>query len=120
VNLMLPVMFARGRTRFVNICAPALILVHVAATALGAALFGLYGAVGAMFVAPACFAAVMISAEAGARLRALCSELSSDGSRFVGLAIGSFGAASLITLLAPDGFVRAALCGLIGSAAYLL
>jgi hypothetical protein len=120
VNLMLPVMFARGRTRLVNICAPLLIAVHLAATALGAALFGFYGAVGAMFVAPACFAAVMLTAEAGERRRAICAELTRDGSRFVGLAIGSFGAAILLTLVTPDGFIRAALCGLIGSVAYLI
>jgi hypothetical protein len=120
VNLLLPVMFARGRTRLVNVCAPLLVLGHLAATAVGAALFGLYGAVGAMFVAPACFAATMLTAEALGRLRPLSGELARDGSRFVLLAAASFGGAALITLVVPHGFARAALCGLIGGGAYLV
>ena len=52
VNLLLPVAFAQGRSRGVNMLAPVLVIAQVVFTAVGAALFGLYGAVGAMCLAP--------------------------------------------------------------------
>jgi peptidoglycan biosynthesis protein MviN/MurJ (putative lipid II flippase) len=119
VNLMLPVMFARGRTRLVNFCAPALVAAHLALTALGAALFGLNGVVGAMFIAPLGFALFMFGAEARGRLRELADELGRDGGLFLALAAASFGGAALITLAVPSGAARSLLCGLLGGVAYL-
>ena len=52
VNLLLPALFALGRVKLVNALAPALVALHVAVTALGGALFGVNGVVGAFFVAP--------------------------------------------------------------------
>ena len=65
VNFLLPMLFAVGRARLLSILAVPLVLLHIAATAIGSALFGVDGAVGAFFVAPACFAGVLLYAGAG-------------------------------------------------------
>jgi hypothetical protein len=119
VNLMLPVMFARGRSRVVNACAPALVAAHLGLTALGAALFGLNGVVGAMFLAPLGFALFMLFVEGRGRLGELTAQLSRDGAQFVALAGISFGGAALLALAAPSGAGRSLLCGLLGGLAYM-
>ena len=85
VNFLLPVLLALGRARLLGALALPLVLIHLAATALGAALFGVDGAVGAFFVAPTCLAAVLLVAGAG-RARGgpmLLRELSADAARFI-------------------------------------
>ena len=64
VNFLLPVLLALGRARLLGALALPLVAIHIAATALGTALFGVDGAVGAFFVAPACLAAVLLVAGA--------------------------------------------------------
>ena len=64
-------LFAVGRAGLLNALAVPLLLLHLAATALASALFGVDGAVGAFFIAPGCFAAILLVAGPGAsRLRA--------------------------------------------------
>lgn len=120
VNLLLPVMFALGRARLVNACAPLLVGLQLAFTAIAGMLFGLNGVVGAMFLAPLAFVAFMLLTEGGADLPAVVRELLRDGARFILLAAGSFGGAAVLTLALPGGVGRAVACGLIGSAGYVL
>lgn len=120
VNLLLPVMFALGRARLVNACAPVLIAVQLAVTAAGGALFGVYGVVGAAFVAPLGFAVLMLVAEGRERAPRLASEMARDALHFVLLAGASFGGASLLALAVPAGAGRSVVCALIGSAGYVL
>jgi peptidoglycan biosynthesis protein MviN/MurJ (putative lipid II flippase) len=65
VNFLLPVLLAMGRARLLGAVAPPLVALHLAVTALAAALFGVDGAVGAMWVAPACLAYVLLLSGAG-------------------------------------------------------
>lgn len=120
VNLLLPLAFARGRSRAVNALAPLLLIAQLAFTAAGALLFDLYGAVAAMCVAPALFAATMLVASCrGDRRRRLLGELARDTARFGTLAAASFGAAWLLTRALPSSPARPALVGLLGTAGYL-
>jgi peptidoglycan biosynthesis protein MviN/MurJ (putative lipid II flippase) len=92
VNFLLPVLLAFGRTRLLGALAPALVALHVLATAAGTALFGVDGAVGAMWVAPACLAAALLVSGAGrSDARVVLRELGGDGTRFVALAALAFG-----------------------------
>jgi peptidoglycan biosynthesis protein MviN/MurJ (putative lipid II flippase) len=118
-NLLLPVMFALGRTRMVNVSTPILLGAQLAITALASTLLGLYGVVGAMFVAPLGFVIFMLVSEGGSDLRRVVTELLRDGARFILLATVSFGGAAGVTLLLPAGVGRAVACGLIGSLGYL-
>ena len=119
VNLLLPVAFAQGRSREVNIVAPVLVVAQGAFTALGAVLFGLYGVVGAMFVGPAGFAVTMLLRSArGERLRVLTADLVGDGLRFGLLAVVTFGGGALIARAAPQGAARPLVAGLIGGVGY--
>lgn len=120
VNLLLPVMFALGRARLVNACAPILVAFQLGVTALASMLFGLDGIVAAMFLAPLGFVVFMLLAEGGADLPHVVRELLSDGTRFILLATISFGGAALMTLVLPSGTGRALACGAIGSLGYLL
>jgi hypothetical protein len=120
VNLLLPVMFALGRARLVNACAPLLVGLQLAFTAIAGMLFGLNGVVGAMFLAPLAFVVFMLFAEGRADLRSVVDQLLRDGARFILLATGSFGGAAVLTLALPGGVVRAGACGLLGSAGYVL
>ena len=91
VNFLLPLLLALGRSRLLGALALPLVLVHVAATALGSALFGVDGAVGAFWVAPALLAATLLVAGAGRQLAGqLAGELATDTVRFVGLAALAF------------------------------
>ena len=65
VNFLLPVLLALGRARLLGALALPLVLLQLAATAIGSALFGVDGAVGAFWVAPSCLAAVLLVAAAG-------------------------------------------------------
>ena len=67
VNLLLPALFALGRSKLVNLLAPVIVVLHVAVTALGGVLFGAEGVVGAFFVVPLAFAACCWSPARAAR-----------------------------------------------------
>jgi hypothetical protein len=119
VNLLLPAMFAVGRAWLVNVLAVPLILVHLAATAIGGAVAGAAGVVGAAFVAPLCFAAVLLWIGAGPLIRGhLARELTRDGLRFVVLATVSFGAGKLLGASVADGLVEALIAGTAGTVLY--
>jgi peptidoglycan biosynthesis protein MviN/MurJ (putative lipid II flippase) len=105
VNLLLPALFALGRTRLVNSLAPVVVAAHAGVTALAGALFGVNGVVGAFCIVPTAFAAVLLVAGAGRGWVPIARELARDGFRFVALAAVSFGigaavAESLISGLA--------------------
>ena len=112
-------LFAVGRSRLLNILALPFVLLHLAATAIGSTLFGVDGAVGAFFVAPAFFAGVLLVVGAGRTgAPALLRELAGDAGRFLGLAAVSFGAAWALSTALPSGFAQAALAGIVGCALY--
>lgn len=120
VNLVLPVLFAADRGRLVNLLAPALAALHVAATALGGALFGVYGVAGAAWIAPATFGAVLLLAGAGAQAGALARELGKDALRFAVPSVIAFGAGAATGALVGDGGLPSTLlAGLIGSLLYI-
>jgi peptidoglycan biosynthesis protein MviN/MurJ (putative lipid II flippase) len=96
VNLLLPALFALGRTRLVNGLAPAVVGLHAGITALAGALFGVNGVVGAFCVVPAAFAAVLLFAGAGHGAAPIARELLRDGLRFTALAAASFGLGVLV------------------------
>lgn len=91
VNLLLPALFALGRTKLVNTLAPLVVVLHVAVTALGGVLFGVNGVVGAFWIVPLAFAAVLLVAGAGRGWAPIARELARDGLRFALLAAVSFG-----------------------------
>jgi peptidoglycan biosynthesis protein MviN/MurJ (putative lipid II flippase) len=86
VNLLLPALFALGRSKLVNLLAPAIVVLHIAVTALGGVLFGAEGVVGAFFIVPTAFAAVLLLAGAGRESGPIAQELAKDGLRFILLA----------------------------------
>jgi peptidoglycan biosynthesis protein MviN/MurJ (putative lipid II flippase) len=119
VNFLLPAMFAVGRAGLVNALALPLVVIHVAATIAGNALFGIDGAVGAFFLAPALFGAVLLAAGAEERrvAAALAREMAGDASRFLLLAAVAFGVAVAVT--DPlGGFAGTVLAALLGGALY--
>lgn len=119
VNFLLPAMFAIGRAGLLNVLSLPLVAGHLAVTAVAAALFGVDGAVGAFFVAPACFAAVLLRAGAGsARAPRLAWEMCGDASRFLALAAIAFGAGWASGDAVPGGLAQAGLAGLIGCGIY--
>jgi peptidoglycan biosynthesis protein MviN/MurJ (putative lipid II flippase) len=120
VNLLLPALFAMGRSSLIYACVVPLVAIHVGCTLLGAALFGIYGVVAALCVAPLCFAAVMFRAECRGRMRIVGASIGSDLLRFTLLAVVAFGAPYIATLPLPDAGVRSVICGLIGVTLYWL
>lgn len=119
VNFLLPVMLALGRARLLGALAPALLALHVAATALGYALAGVDGAVGAFFLAPSCLAAVLLLTGVGrARAGGLAGELALDALRFLGLAAVAFGAGWTVAGTLPGELVRPAVAGALGCVVY--
>jgi hypothetical protein len=93
VNLLLPAMFALGRAKLTAALAAPLLLLHIAATAAGGAAFGADGTVGAFFVAPLCFAVVLLTTGAGRRQAGeVARGMAADGARFIGGAVLAFGA----------------------------
>ena len=111
VNFLLPMLFAVGRSRLLNILALPFVLLHLAATAIGSTLFGVDGAVGAFFVAPAFFAGVLLVAAAGnggperPRANWPATRDASWGSRL------SASAPAGRSAPLPSGFAQAALAG---------
>jgi peptidoglycan biosynthesis protein MviN/MurJ (putative lipid II flippase) len=120
VNFLLPVLLALGRARLLGAVALPLVLVHLAVTALGSALFGVDGAVGAFFVASTLLAAVLLVAASGrADTASLAYELAVDAVRFVGLAAIAFGVGWGAGSALHAGLAQAAVSGAIGCALYL-
>ncbi|HUN79485.1 MAG TPA: hypothetical protein VMU32_11225 [Solirubrobacteraceae bacterium] len=121
VNFLLPVLLALGRARLLGALALPLVLLQLAATALGSALFGVNGAVGAFWIAPSALAAVLLAAAAGREGAAsLLRELVPAALRFLALAGLAFGAGWAIGAALPaTELVQAAVAGLIGCGAYL-
>jgi hypothetical protein len=119
VNLLLPAMFALGRAKLVNLLAIPLMVVHVAVTAIAGDLLGASGVVGACFVAPLCFAGVLLVIGAGRESGPLAAELARDGLRFTLLAAACFGigaAAGSLTSSLAASFIAVGL----GSVLYVL
>jgi peptidoglycan biosynthesis protein MviN/MurJ (putative lipid II flippase) len=97
VNLLLPALFALGRTKLVNWMAPAVVAAHAGVTALAGTLFGVNGVVGAFCIVPTVFAAVLLVAGVPGRGWApIARELARDGLRFAALAAISFGIGAAI------------------------
>jgi peptidoglycan biosynthesis protein MviN/MurJ (putative lipid II flippase) len=119
VNFLLPALLASGKARLLNKLALPLLALHLAATAACSALFGVYGAVGAMFVAPACLAVVLLLSGAGNRSRAVASDLTRYTAAFAGLAAAAFGLAWAVSEPLPSAGLAAALAAAIGAVAYL-
>ena len=120
VNFLLPLLLALGRDRLLGTLAVPLVLVHVAATAAGSALFGVDGAVGAFWIAPSLLAATLLVAGAGRDLAAaLARELAGDAVRFVGLAALAFASGWGIGEALHAGLAQALLAGVIGASVYL-
>jgi hypothetical protein len=114
VNLLLPALLAVGRARLVNALALPLVVIQVVATAVGSALFGAAGAVGAFFVAPACLAVALAVAGGGREAISLGGAIASDTLRFGGLAIAAFGLAGAVGLAIAGGGTAAALVAAAG------
>jgi len=118
VNLLLPALFALGRSKLVNLLAPVIVVLHIAVTALGGVLFGAEGVVGAFFVVPLAFAAVLLFAGAGRESGPIAQELAKDGLRFALLAAASFGIGAAIGDTLASGIVAPLLTLAIGSLLY--
>ncbi len=120
VNFLMPVLLALGRARLLGALAVPLVLMQLAVTALGSALFGVDGAVGAFWIAPSCLAAALLVAAAGrAGAGALLGELARDALRFLGIAALAFGAGwALGAALPASELVQAAVAGVVGCLAY--
>jgi hypothetical protein len=116
-NLLLPALFALGKGKLMALLAPPLMALQIAATAVGAALFGADGAVGAFFVAPACFAGLLLVLGTKSGRGSLALELLRDGARFAGLAAACFGAGALAGL-AAHGIARPLVAGAVGCGLY--
>lgn len=120
VNLLLPAMFALGRAWLVNVLAVPLVIVHLGATALGGAVAGSAGVVGAAFVAPLCFAGVLLAIGAGNVRAHLARELTRDGLRFALMAAASYGLGAVVGTELSDGLVGAVIAGAVGSLVYVV
>jgi peptidoglycan biosynthesis protein MviN/MurJ (putative lipid II flippase) len=120
VNFLLPTLLATERTRLLNLFALPLVAVHLGVTALGSALFGVSGAVGAMTVAPAGLALVLLLAGAGRGSYSVARQVSSQTAAFAGLAIAAFGLAWAATSLLPDSGLSLIISIMAGAIAYLL
>jgi peptidoglycan biosynthesis protein MviN/MurJ (putative lipid II flippase) len=118
VNFLLPALFAIGRTRLLNALVLPLIALHLAATAIGSVLFGVDGAVGAFFFAPACLGVVLLTAGAGPASASVARQLTTDGARFLLLAAVAFGAGWALGTAAPTGLAQAATATAVGCVLY--
>jgi len=119
VNLLLPAMFALGKARLTNLLAPVLLAVHIAASAAGGALFGSLGVVGAAFVAPSLFAAVMLVKGAPRIAAHLAREIGRDALRFVLAAASCFGLGAALGTALGNDLGAALVAGGIGAALYV-
>jgi peptidoglycan biosynthesis protein MviN/MurJ (putative lipid II flippase) len=121
VNFLLPVLLALGRTKLLGALALPLVVAHLAVTAIGAALFGVDGAVGAFWIAPGALAAVLLTAGIGRdQASRLAGEMVVDALRFIGLAAIAFGAGWAVGTALPSGFAQGAVAGAIGCIVYLI
>jgi peptidoglycan biosynthesis protein MviN/MurJ (putative lipid II flippase) len=121
VNFLLPVLLALGRAKLLGALALPLVIAHLAVTAIGAALFGVDGAVGAFWIAPGALAAVLLTAGIGRdQARRLAGEMVVDALRFIGLAAVAFGAGWAVGTALPSGFAQGAVAGAIGCVVYLI
>jgi len=118
VNLLLPALFALGRTKLVNWLAPAVVALHTGITALGGALFGVNGVVGAFWIVPLAFAAVLLVAGAGRGWAPIARELARDGLRFALLAAVSFGIGAAVGESLVSGLATPLLAICIGGVLY--
>lgn len=118
VNLLLPALFALGRTKLVNTLAPAVVVLHIAVTALAGVLFGVNGVVGAFWIVPLAFAAVLLVAGAGRGWAPIARELARDGLRFALLAAVSFGIGAAVGEGLASGLVAPLLAIGIGGVLY--
>jgi peptidoglycan biosynthesis protein MviN/MurJ (putative lipid II flippase) len=118
VNLLLPALFALGRTRLVNGLAPAVVVLHAGVTALGGILFGVNGVVGAFCIVPTAFAAVLLVAGAGRGWPQIARELARDGLRFAGCAAIAFGLGYLVATSLFHGLAAPLVAMAIGLALY--
>jgi peptidoglycan biosynthesis protein MviN/MurJ (putative lipid II flippase) len=118
VNLLLPAMFALGREWMVNILALPLLALHVAATAIGGVIAGAPGVVGASFVAPLCFAGVLLFIGAGDIRGHLARELTRDGLRIALPAAGSYAVGVAIGASVANGLLEAVIAGAVGTILY--
>jgi hypothetical protein len=118
VNLLLPALFALGRTKLVNWMAPVVVAAHAGVTALAGTLFGVNGVVGAFCIVPTAFAAVLLVAGAGRGWVPIARELARDGLRFVALAAVSFGIGAAIAESLISGLAAPLLAVGIGGVLY--
>jgi predicted membrane protein len=118
VNLLLPALFALGRTRLVNGLAPVVVFLHTGITALAGTLFGVDGVVGAFCIVPAAFAAVLLIAGAGRGWAPIARELARDGLRFAACAAISFGIGAFVAESLVSGIVAPLLAIVVGSVLY--
>jgi hypothetical protein len=118
VNLLLPALFALGRSKIVNLLAPVVVVLHIAVTALGGALFGVNGVVGAFFVVPTAFAVVLLLVGAKRASGIVARELARDGLRFALAAAVAFGLGALVGEELASGIVAPLLTLGVGSLLY--
>ena len=90
------------------------------ASVIGGAIAGAEGVVGAAFVAPLCFAAVLLYIGAGDVRWHLARELARDGLRLGGTAVVSYGAAALLGAALADGIVEAMITAVCGTILYVV
>jgi peptidoglycan biosynthesis protein MviN/MurJ (putative lipid II flippase) len=120
VNFLLPVLLALGRTRLLGALAMPVVILHLAATALASAMWGVDGAVGAFCLAPASLAAVLVVAAAGRSYAGqLARELAGDATRFVGLAAAAFAIGWAAGTVLPAGLGQSVLAGALGTLLYV-
>jgi peptidoglycan biosynthesis protein MviN/MurJ (putative lipid II flippase) len=118
VNLLLPALFALGRAKIVNLLAIPVVVAHIAVTALGGALFGANGVVGAFFVVPLAFAIVLLALGAGRNGVPIGRELARDGVRFLLISAAGFGIGDAIASSLTSGIATPLLTIAIGSLLY--
>jgi peptidoglycan biosynthesis protein MviN/MurJ (putative lipid II flippase) len=119
VNFLIPVLLATGRSALLNKLALPLLVVHVAATALGSVLFGVYGAVGAITVAPACLAVALLVTGGQEGTRAVSQTLARDTGAFAGLAAVAFGLAWALSSPLASAGAAAFSAAVIGALVYI-
>jgi peptidoglycan biosynthesis protein MviN/MurJ (putative lipid II flippase) len=118
VNLLLPALFALGRTRMVNLLAPLVVAAHAGVTALAGVLFGVNGVVGAFCIVPMAFAIVLLVAGAGRNWLTIARELARDGLRFAVLAFVSFGLGTVAAEELTSGIATPLLAMGVGAVLY--
>lgn len=120
VNFLLPVLLALGRARLLGTLSVPLVVIHLAATAIGSALFGVNGAVGAFWIAPALLAGVLVVSGAGRSYAGqLARELGADALRFAGLSTLAFAIGWSAGSVFPAGLAQAAVAGAVGAGLYV-